>query len=289
MTKRGKLLPEAGILLVLARLKCKTSSMTEQAEMMGVDPAFISDFFDAACERIDTLHGFRLAPENMESVFGPRLQTYREAIERAYAKKLGHQGPLALPGFFVDCCCAMDGVRQHICRPSEDQSDFHNPYVGFHNAGYLGVTGPDGMMMCMSQAFEGTINDPGMVIDANLNVHLMNAATPGQTYAKAIGDKAFGRTAFVAALPKANMVHNFSQIELTAISSIRVMVEWTFGEIRSTFPLVDFVVKSRLLGSMPLRMFRVAALLRNMKRCMDGSLASLFFEVQPPTLAEYMV
>jgi hypothetical protein len=141
----------------------------------------------------------------------------------------------------------------------------------------------------MSDAHAGHMNDPGMAIDSDLSVHVMNASLPGELPAKALADKAFGRSAFVAPLPRANMHHDYTQDQLTAISSVRVMVEWTFGEIRTTFPIVDLVLKNKLYCTKPIRMFKIAALLRNIKRCMVGSLATLFFAVQPPTLAEYLV
>ena len=71
------------------------------------------------------------------------------------------------------------------------------------------------------------------------------------------------------------------------MSSVRVSVEWVFGEIAEYFAFIDFKKNLKIALSEVGTMYIVCALLRNARTCLYGSSTSRFMEVDPPSLEEY--
>ena len=87
----------------------------------------------------------------------------------------------------------------------------------------------------------------------------------------------------------------FRQAQLTqqmqaynaAMSSVRVSVEWLYGEVINSFKFLDFKKNLKIELSNVGKMYIVSALLRNAITCLYGNQVSLYFEHEPPTLEEY--
>lgn len=72
-----------------------------------------------------------------------------------------------------------------------------------------------------------------------------------------------------------------------AMSSVRVSVEWLFGEIVKYFKFVAFK-RALSIGLSPVgKIYIVCALLQNAHACLYGNIVSDYFQLQPPTLEEY--
>ena len=71
------------------------------------------------------------------------------------------------------------------------------------------------------------------------------------------------------------------------MSSVRVSVEWVFGEILQYFAFVDYKKNQKIALSEVGAMYTTCALLRNAMTCLYGSSTSSFFELDPPSLEEY--
>ena len=72
-----------------------------------------------------------------------------------------------------------------------------------------------------------------------------------------------------------------------AMSSVRVSVEWLFGEIVKYFKFVDFKTAMSIRLSPIGKIYIVCALLQNAYACLYGNIVSDYFGVQPPTLEAY--
>ena len=72
-----------------------------------------------------------------------------------------------------------------------------------------------------------------------------------------------------------------------ALSSVRVSVEWLFGDIVEYSKFVDFKKNLKIGLSSIRKMYIVCALLRNALTCLYGNTTSEFFELDPSTLEEY--
>jgi hypothetical protein len=74
-----------------------------------------------------------------------------------------------------------------------------------------------------------------------------------------------------------------------SMSSVRVAVEWIFGDIINYFKFLDFKKNLKIGLSQIGKMYIVGALLRNALTCLYGNTTSKFFELDPPTLEEYFM
>lgn len=87
----------------------------------------------------------------------------------------------------------------------------------------------------------------------------------------------------------------FRELQLTpemvaynkSMSSVRVSVEWIFGDVVNYFKFMDFKKNLKIGLSQVGKMYIVAAVLRNALTCLYGNETSQFFELDPPTLQEY--
>ena len=73
-----------------------------------------------------------------------------------------------------------------------------------------------------------------------------------------------------------------------AMSSVRVSVEWLFGDVLNDFKFLDFKSSLKLGLSAVGKHYIVAALLRNTLTCLYGNNTSTFFQVDPPTVQDYL-
>ena len=72
-----------------------------------------------------------------------------------------------------------------------------------------------------------------------------------------------------------------------AMRSVRVSVEWLFGEIVKYFKFVDFNRAMSIRLSQIGKIYIVCALLQNAYACLHGNIVTDYFGVQPPSLEAY--
>ena len=72
-----------------------------------------------------------------------------------------------------------------------------------------------------------------------------------------------------------------------SMSSVRVSVEWLFGDILNYFKFLDFKKNLKIGLSSVGKTYVVCALLRNALTCLYGNQTSDFFELEPPSLQDY--
>ena len=73
----------------------------------------------------------------------------------------------------------------------------------------------------------------------------------------------------------------------SSMSSVRVSVEWLFGDIIKYFKFVDFK-KNLKIGMHSIgKMYIVCALLQNALSCLYGNNTATFFDLELPTLQDY--
>lgn len=79
------------------------------------------------------------------------------------------------------------------------------------------------------------------------------------------------------------------QMELynKAMSSVRMSVEWLFGDVVNYFKFLDFKKNLKISISADGKLYIVAAILRNALTCMYGNLTSEYFALDPPTIHDY--
>ena len=72
-----------------------------------------------------------------------------------------------------------------------------------------------------------------------------------------------------------------------SMSSVRIAVEWLFGDITNWFAFMDFKKNLKVGLSAVGKMYIVCALLTNARTCLYGNKTSNFFQLDPPDLNYY--
>ena len=72
-----------------------------------------------------------------------------------------------------------------------------------------------------------------------------------------------------------------------SMSSVRVSVEWLFGDILNYFKFLDFKKNLKIGLSSVGKTYVVCALLRNALTCLYGNQTADVFELDPPSLQDY--
>jgi hypothetical protein len=70
------------------------------------------------------------------------------------------------------------------------------------------------------------------------------------------------------------------------MNSVRVSVEWLFGEITKYFKFVDFKQQLKIRLSPIGKIYIVSAILQNSLACLYGNIVSEYFEINPCTTLE---
>ena len=73
----------------------------------------------------------------------------------------------------------------------------------------------------------------------------------------------------------------------TAMSSVRVSVDWLCGDVVNQFKFVDFKKNLKVALSPIGKIYITSAVLNNALICMYGNNTSTFFGINPPTVHEY--
>jgi hypothetical protein len=135
---------------------------------------------------------------------------------------------------------------------------------------------------------EGRKHDAGMLGESGLMRELERVAHSPTGEALCIyGDPAYPlRIHLQAPFRDANLTEEMKAYN-KAMSSVRVSVEWLFGEIVKYFKFVDFKRALSIRLSPIGKIYIVCALLQNAHACLYGNIVSDYFELQPPNLEDY--
>lgn len=137
---------------------------------------------------------------------------------------------------------------------------------------------------------EGRKHDAGMLADSGLLQDLeQHAMSPTCEPFCLYGDAAYPLRVHLQGPFKGAALTNEMKNFNTAMSGLRVSVEWLFGDISTYFKFVDFKKNLKIYLSSVGKMYIVSAILRNAHTCLYGNLTSTFFNLSPPTLQEYFV
>ena len=211
-------------------------------------------------------------------------QPWLSAIElERFAQSIHNKGaPLQ------NCWGFIDGTVRPICRPGVNQRVVYNGHKRVHSLKYQSVAAPNGLIANMFGPVEGRRHDSGMLRDSNLyNQLLQYSHAPNGTALCIYGDRAYPHRIH---LQRPFMHGNLNQQQNdynTAMSKVRVEVEWVFNDISSFFAFIDYK-KNLKIGVSPLgKMYLVCALLTNARTCLYGSLSSDYFGLDPPMIQDY--
>ena len=73
-----------------------------------------------------------------------------------------------------------------------------------------------------------------------------------------------------------------------AMSKVRVWVEWVFGDITNYFAFLDYKKNLKVGLSVVGKMYVTCGLLQNARTCLYKNTTSIFFDIDPPSLDDYL-
>ena len=194
-------------------------------------------------------------------------------------------------GAFLDSCFGfVDGTLRPISRPGRDQNTVYNGHKKTHGIKFQSVVVPNGLIAHMYGPVEGKRHDVRMLAMSNLlpklQLHAHNTlGNPLCIY----GDPAYQIQVHLQAPFRNVNLTPLQQAFNTSMSSVRVSVEWLFGDIVNWFKFIDFKKQLQLYLSPIGKMYLVCAILTNSRTCLYGNLTSSYFNCEPPSLEEYFV
>ena len=144
-------------------------------------------------------------------------------------------------------------------------------------------------MQCNSlYHLEGKRHDAGMLTESGLLRDLENYAFLRPQGRMCIcGDPAYPlRVHLQAPLRNAILTPDMEEFN-KSISTIRVSVEWLFGDVGNYFKFLDFKKSLKIQLSQIGKIYIDFAILRNALTCLYKNTTSQFIELEPPTIQEY--
>ena len=135
----------------------------------------------------------------------------------------------------------------------------------------------------------GRCHDAFMLGQSGLLPKLRNITKPNrEPYIIIYGDPAYGLSRNILAPFRGAVLTAEERQFNSAMSKVRVSVEWGFGKIMQNFAFVDFKKNLKILLQHVTKYYLVAGILTNCHTCLYGSIVSRFFELSPPQLEVYL-
>ena len=225
-------------------------------------------------------HGHRLTTWNNQPFLSPaNLERYTRASTRK-GSPLTH------------CFGFIDGTVREISRPGEHQLVLHNGHKRVHALTFQSVAIPNGLIANLYGPLEGRRHDAGMLKESGLlNILQREARTLRGEPLCLYGDPAYPvRPQLMGPYRDADVLVVTPEMRAfnTGMSEVRVSVEWLFRDIAEYFKFIDYKKNLKLGMSAVAKQYIVSALFRNILTCLYGNTTSEFFQIEPPTLTEYL-
>lgn len=286
---RGRFSFEECMLVVCCRMHLTLGTFQSMAILFDRDPAVLCDVFRTSADSlvhkhewlidVNNLNRFASVVPEMKRVMLAKYCDIRNDPNAQYPPRFrgGENGDVNLGG-------VVNGSRFVICTPglsksADIQRSYFSAYIKLHNINTLVVVLPNGIRACMTAA-SGRHSDP-YLLSANLLSTLAAINMP------VLGDSIFASTPFLRAMERrTNAV--LDRPVSAAISSLRVMVEWSFSRIKTDFPLVTTTRKLKLFVTAPLMLIKLSMLLSNFRCCLRGEQVNTYFDVLPPKFENYV-
>lgn len=191
------------------------------------------------------------------------------------------------------CWAFIDGVFRYCARPQRHQRALYNAHYAGHGFKYQAITSPCGIIEHVYGPVSGRRHDAFILDVSEVFTELPTFATYPQhpaPYDKfyIYGDPAYPQRSYVRCPFKGVVTPDEHKCN-SRMSSVRVTVEWGFKEVSSRFAALDFVRQEKIRQGPVALKYLVAVFLTNCLTCLDrDNQISQYFNVQPPTLDEYL-
>ncbi|PFX12137.1 hypothetical protein AWC38_SpisGene23955 [Stylophora pistillata] len=173
-------------------------------------------------------HGHPISQWNFDILIPPLLQEYAVVTHAKGA-------PLS------NCFAFIDGTVRPISRPGQHQKMVYNGHKRVHSLKFQSVGLPDGLIGNTYGPVEGRKHDASTLVDSNILQELeRNAFCPAGQPMSVYGDPAYPLRVHLQAPFRHGVLTPMIEQYNFDMSSVRVTVEWLFGDIINDLKFLNF-------------------------------------------------
>ena len=262
---------------VILRRLAAPARWSDLEELFGKHASQLSEIFWEGLECLLNAREHLLTGPICPNFMGTRLAGYANAINR-------------ISNTLPNCVGFIDGTVIGIARPKGNLAQWvvYNGHKRKHALKYQAVNTPDGMIVHLHGPIEGRRHDWTLYIRSGLDEMFLKCwFIKGELSICIYGDSGYNARWFMevqfqgATLTAAQKAFN------SAMSGVRISVEWVFKEPKMYFATVDFKRKMKIFESPIGMLYTGSMLLSNFRNCLYPNQISQYFGVVPPSLEEY--
>ena len=205
---------------------------------------------------------------------------------------------IAAKGAPLDCVFGfIDGSKIQTCRiaqptkscgHSDMQRYIYSGHKRMHCLNFQAITAPDGLCIHFWGPLEGSRHDTTLLRESKLLGYLHDHTGEFDGYF-IYGDPAYGVLRWIFSGYKGNNLTDNQKAFNTLMSKVRHSVEWTFGRMKMLWGAITYKMQQKIMLQNVGKVVQLAMLLTNCHCCQNGgNQISSFFNLRPPTLAEYL-
>ena len=184
----------------------------------------------------------------------------------------------------------IDGTLRPMCRPKLYQQMCYNGHKRLHCLKAQGAVLPNGIMFHLYGGVPGHRHDSAMLTNSGFLVWMNQQFDVNGLPLSQYGDSAYPLLRHLQVPFKQPPNLNPLQIQYnTAMNACRESIEHTFAKPIQLFSFLDFKKNLKLFLSPIAKLYSVGVILTNCHTCFNGSQVSQYFELDPPSLDEYLV
>ena len=180
-------------------------------------------------------------------------------------------------------------MAQFVLCPGHNQRVLYNGHKRVHAIKFQSVATPDGLVALLHEPYEGKRHDSGIIRESGLLRDLeQRSMSPNGDVLFIYGDPVYPLKPQLQAPFKGAVLTEDQNQWNRGMISVRISVEWLFGDIINYFKFIDFTKNLNIQLSAVGKMYIVWVLLQNARNCIYGSSTYSYFELQPPSLQLYI-
>jgi hypothetical protein len=262
------------------------------------DPSLCSRCFKMFLDHMTNQWGYLLT--NNEGFWTP----YLGSCARSIAEKCLEKGCWFDPATFA-IFGFIDNTMNATCRPcggpSEDGRDaprydpliqqaWYNGWKKLHGIKWQTVDLPNGMTYHAWGGFAVRHNDLFSLRHSDINDKIARAQILELVQYYIYGDSAYATLDNSHIRARHNHEHLTvrEKLENRALSSVREIIEWDYGEVGNFFPLVSYKKVLQMVNMPVKQMYLTALILRNAFNTMQPNNTSQYFNILPPSWEEWL-
>ena len=261
------------ILMILLRRLAYPVRWVDLRMFFGVSNSTLSLAFKYSIEKLYLNFNHLLVFDSARIV--PLLSCFANAVARKGS-------PL------LKCVGFIDGTARFICRPTFNQQEYFSGHKRAHCLKFQGVVTPDGIIVHLSGPWNGRRHDAGMLAESGIDISIGRPLLHENVQYVLYGDPAYPLTSYLIAPYRERNLTAEQNLFNQRMSNVRESVEWAFGKVSTLFAFVDFKKNLKLHLQPVAKYYSVAVFLTNCHTCFYGSQISSFFNLEPPTIEEYL-